>query len=196
MTQDEHTSPQSPTVSSSDTESVSSLPTETYQVLPPGEEEHYDEGNILIAWEGPEFENVSHDTQWYMALAVILLLIIIYAVIINSPLMAITFILIGVVAYIQIQKEPRHLVFSVTSIGILVGDELFSFDDIESFWIFYTPPHTYVLSLAMRNRLLPHVRIPLHGVDPVELREILIEFIPEERQEMGLIDTIERLFHL
>ena len=155
-----------------------------------------EDDGVLIAWEGPEFEVYERDKQWYIAVSVALLLIVTYAVIINSPIMAITFILIGVVGYIYLQKDPRNLIFAVTQQGVVVGDELFEFDEIESFWIFYEPPHTYLLSLSLRNRALPHMHIPLHQVDPVALREALIEFVPEERQEMGLVDTVERLMHL
>ncbi len=151
--------------------------------------------DILIAWEGPEFENFRKDTQWYIAAAIILLLIITYAVVINAPIMAITFILIGVVSYIYVQKEPRHLRFAVTQQGIVVGDEVFPFTDIASYWIFYEPPHTYLLSLEMKHRLLPHVHIPLHGVDIAALHEVLDQFLPEEEQEMGIVDTLERLLH-
>ena len=171
------------------------LPSATDDVSEVGDEDIADDG-VLIAWQGPEFEVYERDKQWYIAAAVVLLLIVTYAVIINSPIMAITFILIGVVGYIYLQKDPRDLVFAVTEQGVVVGDELFHFDDIESFWIFYEPPHTYMLSLAMRNRMLPHVHIPLHQVDPVELREALMNFVPEERQEMNIIDTIERLLHI
>ncbi len=151
---------------------------------------------VLISWEGPEFEVYKRDKQWYIVVSVILALIVTYAVIINSPIMAITFILIGVVGYIYIQKDPRHLTFAVTTQGVAVGNELFSFDDIKSFWIFYEPPHTYMLSLEMRNRMLPHIHIPLHQVDPIELRRALIQFVPEKKQEMGLIEVIERLLHI
>ncbi len=153
------------------------------------------EDDVLIAWEGPEFEVYERDKRWYIVASVVLLLIIIYAVIVNSLIMAITFILIGVVGYIHLQKDPRHLVFAVATSGVVVGDEIFPFDDIKSFWIFYEPPHTYMLSLCMRNRVLPHVHIPLHQVDPIELRKVLLQFIPEEQQEMDMVDTIERILH-
>ncbi len=162
----------------------------------PSEEANLPEGEVLIAWEGPEFETFERDKKWYLVASVILLLIIIYAAIVNSPIMAITFILIGTVGYVYLQKEPRHLTFAVTPEGILVGDEIYYFEDIDSFWIFYEPPHTYLLSLDTKNRLTPHVHIPLHQVDPVQLRAVLLEFIPEVRQEMSLVDTLERLLHI
>jgi hypothetical protein len=152
--------------------------------------------NVLIAWEGPEFETFSHDRRWYLTVVVILLLIVTYAVIVNSPIMAITFILIGVVGYIYLQKDPRQLTFAVTYQGILVGNELYEFDQIESFWIFYEPPHTYLLSITMKSGLIPYIHIPLHQVDPIALREALLQFVPEERRELTMVDTLERLLHI
>ena len=165
--------------------------------LPPGEEElSSGDGGAYVVWEGPEFEVFARDWIWYGVAASILLLIVIYAIIVNSPIMAVTFILIGVVGYIYLQKEPRHLTFAVTDEGVVVGDEVYRYDDIESFWIFYEPPHTYLLSLRVKNHFTPHIHIPLHQVDPVLLRRTLVEFVPEVRQEMGLVDTLERLFHI
>ena len=67
---------------------------------------------------------------------------------------------------------------------------------MDSFWIFYEPPHTYLLSLTMNDRVIPHVHIPLHQVDPVALRAALVEFVPERRREIGFVDTLERILHI
>lgn len=155
-----------------------------------------DEDGVLIAWEGPEYETYQRDRQWYIVAAVLLLLIVAYAVIVNSPIMAITFILIGLVGYIYLQRDPQEIVFAVTREGVYAGRQLYSYAEIESFWVFYEPPHTYLLTLTLKSRLVPHVHLPLHQVDPVALRAALMEFIPERRKEMDLVDTIERLLHI
>jgi hypothetical protein len=151
---------------------------------------------ILLHWQGPEYEHYPKENRWYLIAALILSLIIIYALITNSPIMAITFILIGIVGYIQLEKFPRVLDFKVTIDGLMAGKELYEFDNIKSFWIFYEPPHTKILSLHTNALLTPFIHIPVHQIDPVKLREILIEFIPEEKQKHTLIDTIERLLHI
>jgi hypothetical protein len=152
--------------------------------------------NTLIDWQGPEYEHYPKEKRWYLIASLILAVIVIYALINNSPIMAITFILIGIVGYIQLEKSPRLLDFKITHDGVMVGKELYDFDNIKSFWIFYEPPHTKILSLRVDALLTPYIHIPVHQIDPVKLREILMEFVPEKKQQPTLIDTIERVLHI
>lgn len=162
----------------------------------PGRWASLDSKDILYRWRGPEFEEYERDKKWYLVMTAILLVIVSWALYTNSPVMAITFILIGVVGYIYIGKEPRTLDFIITNDGVIAGREIYLFDNLESFWIFYEPPHTKILSLKSRGILLPYVHIPLHDEDPVHIREILMDHIPERKQEEGLIEIFERLIRL
>ncbi len=157
-------------------------------------EEHSED--VILHWQGPEYEVYQKDGRWYLIATSILAAIVTYAVITNSPIMAITFILIGIVGYIHLQKDPRVLDFKITYDGIIAGNELYEYDNVESFWIFYEPPHTKILSLRSNGKLVPYVHIPIHQENPVEIREELIKFIPEVKQEPSIIDTIERLLHI
>lgn len=150
----------------------------------------------LIHWQGPEYEHYPKEKIWYAGASLILAAIIIYALVTNSPIMAITFILVGVVGYVQLEKLPRVLDFKVTIDGLVVGNEIYKFDDIKSFWIFYEPPHIKILSIHIDALLTPYIHIPVHQIDPVKLREVLMEFIPEVKQEQTLVDTVERLLHI
>jgi len=152
--------------------------------------------NVLIEWQGPEYEHYPKEKRWYLIASLILAVIIIYALINNSPIMAITFILIGIVGYIQLEKSPHLLDFKITHNGVMTGKEIYDFDNIKSFWIFYEPPHTKILSLRVDALLTPFVHIPVHQIDPVKLREILLDFVPEKKQKPTLVDTIERLLHI
>ena len=152
--------------------------------------------DVLAHWQAPEFEMYERDKKWYLYVTLILLGIVSWAVYSNSPVMAITFILIGVVGYIYIQKEPRVLDFMITNDGIIVGREIYEFDNLESFWIFYEPPHIKILSLKNNSHLLPFVHIPVENEDPVHIRKILLEYIPEEKQEDGMLQGLERLLRI
>lgn len=151
---------------------------------------------VLIEWQGPEYEHHPKEKKWYLVASLIIAAIVIYALVNNSPIMAILFILIGIVGYIQLEKPPRLLNFKVTHDGVWAGNELYDFDDIKSFWIFYEPPHTKILSLHIDAILTPYIHIPVHQIDPVELREVLMDFVPEEKQKPTIIDTIERVLHI
>jgi hypothetical protein len=173
--------------------------------IPPQEELLESPRDMLLAehsqdvhyhWRGPEFEIYERDKKWYLVVTAILIAIIAWAIYSNSPVMAITFILIGMVGYIFIHKEPRILDFLLTQDGVIAGKEIFDYENLESFWIFYEPPHTKVLSLKTRSLLLPHVHLPIHDEDPVKIREILLDHIPEKKQEEGLVEIMERVLRI
>ena len=149
-----------------------------------------------LRWQGPEYKVYPKDRRWYLTAALILAAIIAYAVITNSPIMAITFILIGVVGYIHLQKKPRVLDFKISRDGVSAGNEIYEFDQIKSFWIFYEPPHTRILSLHTKGSLVPYIHIPIHQEDPGKIRKTLLKSIPEKKQSFTLIDTLERLVHI
>lgn len=151
---------------------------------------------ILVKWQGPDYEIYPKSKRWYAVAGLILATIVVYAVLTNSPLTAIVFILIGIVGYMYLEQDPQLTDFGVSYDGIVVGNEVYEWDDLISFWIFYDPPHTRVISLHMKGKLMPYIHIPLHQVDPVEVREKMMEFIPEIKQEQGMIDVLERLLHM
>ncbi len=152
--------------------------------------------DVLVHWRGPEYETYPRDQKWYLIAALVFVIIITYALITNSPIMAITFILIGIVGYIHLQKKPRVLNFRISRDGVSAGDEIYEFDRIKSFWIFYEPPHTRILSLHMKGSLVPFVHIPIHQEDPSKIRKALIQRAPEKKQSFTAIDALERLLHI
>jgi hypothetical protein len=153
-------------------------------------------GRILHQWRAPEFEVYEKSGRWYLVFAIFIIAMVVYALFANGPIMAITFILIGIVGYIYLQKDPRVITFSITSKGITADKEMYLYENINSFWIFYDLPHTKTISLHTKASMLPFVHIPLRDQDPVKLRELLIQNIPEIKQDPGLIDAIERVLHI
>ncbi len=152
--------------------------------------------DVIVHWRGPDFEHYPRSKNWYLGISITIALICLYALWTDSIIMAIVFGLIWIVGYLQLSRPPKVIDFAVTYDGILVGDEMYDFDDIKSFWIFYEPPHTRIISLHVKGHLRPYLHIPLHQVDPVIVHEKLVEFIPEEKQEQNLIDILERLLHI
>ena len=153
-------------------------------------------GNILFHWQAPEYESYERDKKWYTVMALGLLAIIVYAFFTSSPLMAITFILIGIVEYIYVSREPQMLDFMITKNGVVAGKEIYEFEQIESFWIFYEQESIKSLSLRIKSNLMPFLQIPLHNEDPEEIHKILTQYIPEIKQDYRLRDSLSRMLRL
>jgi len=153
-------------------------------------------GKILHQWQAPEFEVYEKSKRWYLIAGLLDLGLITYAIYTDGPIMAITFIMLGIVGYIHLQKDPRVITFSFTTKGIVADKELYAYENIHSFWIFYEPPHSKILSLHTKASIFPYVHIPMDDEDPVALRKTLLPYIPEIKQEQSLVDTIEKVFHI
>ena len=159
----------------------------------------YDEGEYhdtyFYGWTALEHDPYTVGKKFYLFSTIFLAAIVIYALVSNSPIMAIVFILIGIVGYAFLKKEPQTINFSINADGIIAGNEIYEFEDLKSFWIFYDPPHEKILSLQSKGKFTPHIHIPIGNENPVKIREILIDFIPEEKQEHTLVDAAERFLH-
>jgi hypothetical protein len=83
--------------------------------------------------------------------------------------------------------------YAISPIEIHVGPTVYHIREIQSFWIQYEP-HLGImeLSLHLKRTFAPYVKIHLGDQDPVQIRSLLIEFIPEEVHEETIIDLLGR----
>ncbi len=151
--------------------------------------------NTFLQWSAAEFADRDIPRSFYLWTGGFLLATIAYALVTNSPIMAITFILIGIMGFITIEKTPAVLHCSISKEGIIVDRELYDFDNIESFWIIYEEHEKY-LSLKTNGRLTPYAHIPLGDENPVTVRDILIQYIEETKHDPTLVDIIGKMLHI
>ena len=116
----------------------------------------------------------------------------------GNYLAAFFFLLAGMlVAYTIYQKKPREVVCKIRAQGVQVNRDLYPYETLKSFWIFYDPPHHQELSIRSRKTFTGgYIKVPLGDADPVKIREILIKFLPERRQEEALVDVFARIVGL
>ncbi|MBP9698336.1 MAG: hypothetical protein KBD65_04055 [Candidatus Moranbacteria bacterium] len=153
-------------------------------------------GEILLHWDAPEHEPLELGPRASLVSIILLILIIAWALYTNSPIMAITFILIGMTGYLALGHEPRIVPFYLTSKGIVAAKEFYEFEDIESFHLYDEPPFDNLISLKTNGSLISHVHVPITTLPVQELRETLIQFVPEDKHEPGLVDSLEKLLHI
>ena len=151
----------------------------------------------VFAWEAPEYEYIEKHPKWYWVMGLILLAIIVYAIITNSILMAITFILIGMLGYAYAEREPRLIRMEINPDGVIVDKIMYEYDDLKSFWIFYEVETGFkILSLHSKKTFLPHIHIPVGDANPILIREVLLNYLPEIKQEMTIVDRFSLLIGL
>ncbi len=153
-------------------------------------------GDILLHWDAPEHDPLELGPRSRIVVLFLLIAIVAWALYTNSPLMAITFILIGMTGYLALGHEPRILPFFITNKGIVAAKEFYEFERIESFHLYDEPPFDNLLSIKTNGSLVSHVHIPITTLPVDQLRSTLLQYVLEDKHEPGLVDNLEKLLHI
>ena len=77
--------------------------------------------------------------------------------------------------------------------GVAIGTMLYHFRDLAAFNIVYEPDETRTVIVRSRRRLTPLLHLEIGETDPVTIRDVLIEFLPEDRTlQEPLVDVLAR----
>lgn len=124
----------------------------------------------------------------------LMLLVAVIGFIMDSPMMVLTFLLFAIVFYFFLKREKENVKINIRFNGVKVGETLYTFDNLKSFWVFYDPPYEKYLSIGTKSSFTPFVRIKLNEQDPVEIRNFLIEYLSEEEHPSPFMEIMmERL---
>lgn len=151
----------------------------------------------ILAWKAPEFGHHPKSKQWFLIAGVLMILLIAYAILTNSATMAIVFIVLGGVYYLTHRQRPQIIDVQITELGIYAGRTFYPYNTINAFWIVYHPPFVSTLNLQLSSKTNQRVVIQLNQQNPIEVRKLLANEIPEiEGEQESLTDIATRLLRL
>jgi hypothetical protein len=107
-------------------------------------------------------------------------------------LLAIAIILTAFIVRLYAKKEPRKIKFSISGKGVQIDKNIYRFEDLKSFWIFYEPPEIKEISFRSKKTFMPYIKIPLGSQDPIKARELLLKFLTERKHTESIIDEWTR----
>lgn len=147
---------------------------------------------ISIEWQAPEFE--PHPSRRGLGIIFILAAagFFVASIVSGNFSGAILSILAGFVLYTFLQKNPRTIQFQISPKGIKAANEQYDYEALDSFWIFYDPPEIKEIVIKTHAWLSPKLHLPLGEADPNQVREILLKYLPEQKQPHSILDNIAR----
>lgn len=162
----------------------------------------------ILVWEAKEYAEYSRSRRWYLAVGVTGVLLSLGALIIaivftkglrdqlGQGLVAAVFAMATVVVLRHADDEPRQLVYSISKLGVTVGDVFYPYNELKQYWIIYKPP-VKALHLQTTNKFKPIIRIDLADLDPLAVREALKNYLPEDtKHEEDFLDRFSRMIRL
>lgn len=146
---------------------------------PPHISAHYDPDDV-IQWRALEYLAKDKGGDWYLALVIIAFAAAASAAIYDNILFAIL-IIVGTVSLILLSlREPQEQTFELTPKGIIVDDEVYPYDTLESFWIApYDDAHHKVI-IDAPTLFARHLVLPIETHEEQDIRSYLLAHLPEE----------------
>lgn len=146
-----------------------------------------------VTWEGPLY-NHNPDLKAVVAVSLFLFGVALVAFFVQHNIVAaILFALLGIVLLIHARKDAEVGPFIIDTVGVSVHGKLHRYRDLESFWIEYSPKdRIQELSLHLKKKHLPYLRLPIYEQNPVQIRSLMIDFIPEIHHPDNVADVLAR----
>lgn len=147
-----------------------------------------------VTWEAPEHHHVEKGNDWFFALAIIIVAMVIVAILFGNVLFALLIGLAGGALGVSAAKRPSIIEFAVTVRGVKIDQRLYPFSSLSSYFIDeedYKGPQLLVKS---NRHLMPLLILPIPTDHIDDIEAILKERLPEEELEESLFAKILELF--
>jgi len=148
-----------------------------------------------LYWEAEEFEYIHKTNDWYWAVGIIAGAIAIGSIIYENLLFAIFIIIASVALVMQSARKPILLKIRLNTRGITIGNKLYPFNTLESFWIEKTEDiEKDTLIIKSRKVAMPYIVVPVKETEAITIERYLSDFLEEEELHEPLAQKImERL---
>lgn len=147
----------------------------------------------LLEWSAKERSAYPKSVWWYVALASITTLLVFGMVLTGNYTAAVALGLGGAVLYFFTQRKPEAIRYRLMVDGVAVNNLLYHYRDLSAFNLIYQPGVSKTVIFRSKRTLAPHLHLEIGEMDPVAIRDVLIEFLPEDDAlEESLVDIFSR----
>ncbi len=146
-----------------------------------------------ISWEAPAHRHFEKGSDWYWALAIIVLCGAIAAFFFGNFMFALLIVLGGAAMALYSAKEPQVVPFMVGTRGVRAGDQLYTYSSLEAYNIDEEDPLGPQLFLRSKRLFMPLIVIPLPDEYIHEIEDLLRERLIEEELEEPLAHKLLEL---
>lgn len=145
-----------------------------------------------ITWQALEYRHIRKNTDWYWSVGIIMVGLFVVSLVFQNILFGIFILLAGFTLALYGARPPRMVSFKLASDGIHIANNIYPYQSLKSFWIFYHPPDIKEISIESQKVIMPRIIIPLGDINPTVVRAYLLQFLGEQHQEESLIDSMIR----
>ncbi len=133
-----------------------------------------------VSWEAPEHHHRERGGDWFFALAIITASVAIASVFFGNILFALLALLSGMSLALAASQVPQIIPFAVTIRGIRVGETMYPYSVLHSYFINEEDIRGPQLLILGKRHFMPLIVMPIPEEYIDEIEEILSSRLPEE----------------
>lgn len=161
--------------------------------------------NPIIEWSAEEHVHFEKTSEWFWSFGIIVATLAVISFIFSNLLLSILIVVSGFALGVAAHKRPKRLNYAITDRGIVVDNKLYTFLDLDHFWIDHSPvqtagaspfaPQSHIL-VKSRKAIMPLIKIPIDDTEihPEDVRDVLLKYLTEtEIRESIFVKLLERI---
>ncbi len=148
--------------------------------------------NVVLEWRGTEYDYNPKSADWYWALGIIAVAGTIAAVLFGNYLLGVVVVVAAVSLALHAAKRPSVHRFRLVEQGIIIGEELHTFERMISFSVLedIEGKHPPMISVKTESWLSPHLIIPLEGVNADTVFNYFLQHVEEDAHHHTFSDLV------
>ena len=143
-----------------------------------------------ISWKALEYKRKEKTADWYWAVVLISLAMVVASFILHNALFAILIIISTGILMSFSMTAPKTVNISINQKGLTVGKEMYPFATLDSFWVESADGEDQKILLKSKKLIMPLIAIPLEEHHHLDVREFLLNYLPEVEMHEPLSQKI------
>ena len=147
-----------------------------------------------LEWEALEYEHRHKTADWYWGLGLVAVLGAAASIYFGNLLFAGVIVLGAFLLGMYAARPPKMERFAIEDRGVTIGKIFYPYQTLESFWVHDHPETQPKLFIKSKKFFVPLIIIPIAGVNPDDIREMLLHVLIEEEHHESLAEHIMHWF--
>jgi hypothetical protein len=149
-----------------------------------------------IHWQAAEYIHREKDHQWFIALALVTVVLIMVAVFfIKSPTFVVLIPVMAAALFVYSRRPPQMLDYTLSRHGLHINDRLFPYGQFKSFGLVQLAGH-YTIVLIPTKRFQPAISVNFPEEAGEAIVDMLAARLPMREMHPDLVDRISQKLHL
>jgi hypothetical protein len=133
-----------------------------------------------VSWQSLEYTKKEKTADWYWAVIIITLSIVIISFMLADGFFGILIIIATVTLLLFSVQEPKIITVTIDQRGLIIDKNMYPFATLDSFWVDISDPKNHKILFQSKKNFLSLIVVPLDEYHHLDIRDFLLQYLPEK----------------